>query len=90
MLLNPPPPQAGMHVLDPETLCFIGEIVLRAEAETMRACIPIFCTSWRVQTCHDDGLESEKEEEGGGVQEGSDGEEELNDGESVSEDGEDH
>ena len=78
-------------MLDLEALRFIGEIVLRAEAETTRSSIPIL----RVQTYHDDGLEEESEDlgrrrRGGGMQEGSDGEEELNDGESVSEDGEDN
>ncbi|KAJ1481996.1 hypothetical protein T484DRAFT_1898535 [Baffinella frigidus] len=42
--------QAGMHVLDPESLRRIGEIVLSAEAEVTRASIPIFCTTWRKRT----------------------------------------
>ncbi|KAJ1473126.1 hypothetical protein T484DRAFT_1837567 [Baffinella frigidus] len=81
--------QAGMNVLDPESLRRIGEIVLSAEAEVTRASIPIFCTTWRERVYDDDGREeeSEEEEEVGGLEQGSEEEEEWSDGEEVSEDG---
>ncbi|KAJ1473135.1 hypothetical protein T484DRAFT_1752319 [Baffinella frigidus] len=72
--------QAGMHVLDPESLRRIGEIFLSAEAEAARASIPIFCTTWRKSLYDDDG-EEESEDEEGGVEQESEGEEEGSDGE---------
>jgi len=66
-----------MHVLDPESLRRIGEIVLCAETAAARASIPTFCATWRERIYDDDGEEEDSEvEDEGGVEQGSEDEEE--------------